>query len=462
MSRRPIDTQKIEEAALGVALLDNSFFDKLDATLFQDSALRAVVVEGKRLLAEGLAVDEVTLPDDTLARVGGAARIVELINAVPSVAAGPGYLTKLMEADEQRRMLKAADWLARAAHEDEAEPRRGLIRKARGRLQEIENDWAGGAERLGLLSADEILATEWPEPVWTVPGILPAGLSLLAGLPKIGKSWLALQIAQAKAAGGKALGRDIVRGPVLYLALEDPPRRLKERMQRQHWSSGLDCEFLPITAFADRIGDLRNGGSEVLAAQIARRQYSLVVIDTLSRATSGDQKDIVEMTAVLTPVQVMAHEYGCAVLMVDHHRKGFGQNPDVISDILGSIGKGAVADCLLGLYRERGKQGAKLVIVGRDVEEQEIALEMDWTSGCWQCAEHSSEISPAKMDLLMALEGMGETTLGDLVEAVDRNKGNVYKDLADLVNARRVQKVGAGRGNVRYRLISQLTMSLDE
>ena len=47
----------------------------------------------------------------------------------------------------------------------------------------------------GLISADEILTTEWPEPVWAVPGILPVGLGILGGPPKMGKSWLALQIA---------------------------------------------------------------------------------------------------------------------------------------------------------------------------------------------------------------------------------------------------------------------------
>ena len=51
------------------------------------------------------------------------------------------------------------------------------------------------------LSADDILGADWPEPVWAVPGMLPVGFSLLAGAPKIGKSWLALQIAQAVSSG---------------------------------------------------------------------------------------------------------------------------------------------------------------------------------------------------------------------------------------------------------------------
>ncbi len=72
--------------------------------------------------------------------------------------------------------------------------------------------------------------TEWPEPTWAVPGLLPAGLCIFAGKQKAGKSWLALQIAQAVATGGHVLGQQIERGPILYLALEDIPRRLQDRM----------------------------------------------------------------------------------------------------------------------------------------------------------------------------------------------------------------------------------------
>jgi len=42
----------------------------------------------------------------------------------------------------------------------------------------------------GLITADYILATEWPEPDWVIPQILPVGLTTLAGRPKGGKSWL--------------------------------------------------------------------------------------------------------------------------------------------------------------------------------------------------------------------------------------------------------------------------------
>src|SRR5262245_12597609 len=68
---------------------------------------------------------------------------------------------------------------------------------------------------------------------WAVEGILAEGLNLLAGAPKLGKSWFALNIALAVASGGTALGAiEVDAGEVLYLALEDTPRRLQSRLVR--------------------------------------------------------------------------------------------------------------------------------------------------------------------------------------------------------------------------------------
>lgn len=53
--------------------------------------------------------------------------------------------------------------------------------------------------------------------VWTVPGILPEGLGILAARPKAGKSCLVLGIGLAVAAGKPALGVEVVQRPVLYL-----------------------------------------------------------------------------------------------------------------------------------------------------------------------------------------------------------------------------------------------------
>jgi DNA-binding MarR family transcriptional regulator len=317
--------------------------------------------------------------------------------------------------------------------------------RIRSRLQ------VGDDPPLKLLSADEILLTDWPEPVWAVPGILPAGLTILAGKPKVGKSWLALQIGHGVASGGMVLGQRVDKGRVLYLALEDPPRRLRQRMQKQYWSPGLDAEFMPIGDFASQLGDLRNGGGERLALQIKLRGYRLVVIDTLSRSIYGDQNDVAQMTPALAPIQEMALEHNCAVLMNDHHSKVGGN--DLIRDILGSTAKAAVVDTAWGLYREQGKNGAKLCVVGRDVAEKTLEMTFDGLTGCWQLQGETGDLkmTERRAEILEALASLGPSQVDPIADAIEQDRGNTFTRLQDLANADYVRRIEAG-DNVLYKL----------
>jgi hypothetical protein len=38
----------------------------------------------------------------------------------------------------------------------------------------------------GLLTAHDILTRDWKDPEWIVPNYLPAGLTIMAGKPKVG------------------------------------------------------------------------------------------------------------------------------------------------------------------------------------------------------------------------------------------------------------------------------------
>src|SRR5512142_3508369 len=289
---------------------------------------------------------------------------------------------------------------------------------------------------LDLLSADAILRTDFAEPVWVIPDLLPVGLGILAGAPKLGKSWLGLQLALAIASGGTALGVRVEQKPILYLALEDPPRRLKERMLRQRWTLGLPADFMPLGQFDEQICDLTNGGGEKLARQIERCGYGLVVVDTLSRAVKGDQLDAQDMTRGLTPLQEIAHAHHCAVLMIDHHRKTGGYEPDAVADILGSTAKGAMTDTAWGLYRERGKAGAKLAITGREIAERTLALTMDWEMGCWHMDGDADVIAvtDCQQEILDALESLGRAKLAEIARMVGQDRSNTHKRLQELTN----------------------------
>ena len=75
-------------------------------------------------------------------------------------------------------------------------------------------------------------AQVFPPLAYAVPGLVPEGSVLLVGAPKIGKSWLVLAVGLAASEGGKALGLDIPKRPVLYAALEDGDRRPNRCLSR--------------------------------------------------------------------------------------------------------------------------------------------------------------------------------------------------------------------------------------
>ncbi len=65
---------------------------------------------------------------------------------------------------------------------------------------------------------------------FVVDHLISQGLFILAGAPKVGKSWLALDMALSIAKGEKVFGRETKRGTALYLCLEDSYTRIQNRL----------------------------------------------------------------------------------------------------------------------------------------------------------------------------------------------------------------------------------------
>ncbi|MDH7489138.1 MAG: AAA family ATPase [Anaerolineae bacterium] len=302
-------------------------------------------------------------------------------------------------------------------------------------------------------TVDELLATEFSDPTWIVPGILPAGLASLAGRPKLGKSWLALQLAIAVGSGGRFLDIAMERGFVLYLALEDSPRRLKKRLEmlraRPDISLRFETDWLPLDGEA--------GGLEDLQRVAARDKPRLIIIDTLARSFTShvDWNDLGRTTGAMAALQDLALNRDLCILCVDHHRKVGPTAADVIDDIVGSTGKSAVVDTAWGLYRKRGERGATLRIAGRDVDEQELALEFDSLTGCWQLLGDAREVASrsAQEEILGILQSLREADASLVAKEAGLARPTARKHLERLCDqglAERRQTILAGKVRVLY------------
>jgi AAA domain len=129
-----------------------------------------------------------------------------------------------------------------------------------------------------IVTAQTILNTEYPEPKWAVKGLIPEGTTFIAGPPKLGKSIFSLCIAVAVSEGGKALSHfDVEQGSVLYLALEDGPRRIQERLRKL--TNGRISDRLEVVTEWPRTNQ---GGLEAIEAWIeSRKDARLLIVDTL-------------------------------------------------------------------------------------------------------------------------------------------------------------------------------------
>ena len=240
---------------------------------------------------------------------------------------------------------------------------------------DIPREWLR-SERNGwpkTLTAAELLGLELSPIRWSVPGLVPEGVTLLAGKPKLGKSWLALGIAIAVSTGGVALGtRHVEEGDVLYMALEDNHRRLRKRLEKL--LTGHAPERLQIVTEWPRMDE---GGADALGRWLAAHpEARLVVVDILKRVrprTSPNRGVYDADYEALEAMQRLAAEHEVGVLVV-HHLKKLGA-ADPLDEISGSTGLSGGADGVLVLKRDRGRADAYLHVTGREIEEEaELAL----------------------------------------------------------------------------------------
>jgi len=203
--------------------------------------------------------------------------------------------------------------------------------------------------------------------------MLPQGFAILAGKPKLGKSFMVLQMAQAVGRGDKFLGHSCNQGPTLLFALEDGERRVKERLA--HLEIGEDSP-LQIELELPRFGE---GGyrqlRDILDEGYDGTAFQLIIIDSLSRAKSTKKEEISpeDMEAIVRPLQSLGHEMACAFVLVHHHRKGATvKQADVIWDPRGSGAIVGVADVAIGIYRD--KEIYKFLTRSRDAPELSYIL----------------------------------------------------------------------------------------
>ena len=241
-------------------------------------------------------------------------------------------------------------------------------------------------KELKMYSSEYIMNTPMKPIEYCVDGLISQGLFILAGAPKVGKSWLALDMCLSIAKGEKVLGKETSCGHVVYLSLEDSLIRLQNRLYE------LTDEPSDNLHFAIMAESMSNGLPEQI--EYCRKRFDdlkIVVIDTLQKVRNESESGYSSDYKELSVLKSLADKLGVAIVLVHHTRKC--SDSDSFNMISGSTGlSGCVDGSMVLIESKRGSRTAKLHCVGRDIENQEINVVFE--SSRWKVSDEIKNIEP--------------------------------------------------------------------
>ena len=240
---------------------------------------------------------------------------------------------------------------------------------------------------LYTLTGEELAEYRFKRVKWVVEDLLSPGLVVLAGSPKVGKSWFVLQLCMCVAKGEPFWGLKTRAGTVLYYALEDGEQRLQKRLYTVTDEASPQLYFaMHCSSMADDLELEREVGSFFMSHPDLR----LIVIDTFQMVRDGSQQmSYANDYSDVARLKRLADALHICILLVHHTRK-LGDS-DRFNEISGTNGISGSADTLMVLSKEkRTDRTATLCITGRDIEDRELTLTLD--KNClWRCDSPLSE-----------------------------------------------------------------------
>lgn len=240
-------------------------------------------------------------------------------------------------------------------------------------------------------STVDYLALPRPDQPFLIDDMLPAGGAMLIyGDPKIGKSFIALQLAQALAGGTPWLGFTTHQTSVLYVQL-DTPRILWMHRLEELAESGEGIVPLPIY-HADReslntwpFNILNPDHAMLLKNEVARLNPGVVIIDTLKESHQVGENDNTEGQRVVAALVEATQP--AALIVIHHARKASDGRPnDVIGSVRGASYLAGRMDLVIAVSQR------SIAYTGRASDNGIIRLERK-DNGYWESQDETPQVT---------------------------------------------------------------------
>jgi AAA domain len=285
----------------------------------------------------------------------------------------------------------------------------------------------------GLITAAALQTKQFKPVRIILPDLIPEGVTILAGKPKIGKSWLALDVCMAVADETRFVLGSIrpVHGDTLYLALEDNERRLHKRidkiMQGQaRWPGRLAMRTEWRRFDQGGLDDIEEWCGSV-------REPRLIWIDTLAKVrpvvARNEQAYAADYRAI-EGVQRLAGKFQVGVVLTHHLRKAPSED-DPFDEVSGTLALSGAADTIVVMKRHAGM--VKIYVRGRDIEEAELAAEFNRDTCRWRIVGNAEDTfrSQERQAITAALKvaAPDRMSIDDIMAATERRDRGAIKSL---------------------------------
>ena len=250
--------------------------------------------------------------------------------------------------------------------------------------------------KLNTINGATLMSQPIRPPNFVMDTLLAQGLHILAGSPKVGKSWLALWLAVTVAKGEPVWNMTTRQGTTLYLCLEDSVLRIQNRLFEI-------TEDAPSSVHFCTECDLIGQGLEeqVETFLTAHPDTVLVIIDTLQMVRPIHDATYANDYRDLSVLKRLADKHGIAILLIHHLRKEKAE--DVFHRISGTTAISGAVDSSFTLVEEkRGSGRARLTCVGRDIEYRELELRRS-EENVWELVSDSREEPVLREDRIVVL-----------------------------------------------------------
>lgn len=392
----PPSSNQAEQALLGGLMLDNSSWDRIADLVGAADFFRPdhrLVFEAIQALAErSQPADPVTLGEylasrSELANAGGAAYLAELVTDTPSAANVAFYARIIRERALLRRLIEVGNEIATSAYQPEGRPIAELVDDAERRVFEIaERGQRRGSgfvrlkdvlnstiDRLDMLHQSQGAVTGLPTGFTRLDeytaGLQPGDLVIVAGRPSMGKTSLALNIAENAALGsGKSAAVFSMEMSVEQLAFRmvsslgrvDQAHLRNGRFGDDEWPriNGAIQQMAEAPIYIDDTPAMTPTEVRARARRLQReRGLDLIVVDYLQlmRVAGTAENRATEISEISRSLKGLARELKVPIIALSQLNRSVESRTDkkpVMSDLRESGAIEQDADLILFIYRD--------------------------------------------------------------------------------------------------------------